>query len=104
MSGKCRPSLRRKTLEKLELCVKLHQISITDYECVKAAFERLAEYEKNDEVIDNTPCNNIENSRLEIPRLYCCPKCSTVIGGRDNDITQCFKPRCPMCDIVMEEL
>lgn len=47
MSGKCRPSLRRKTLEKLELCVKLHQISITDYECVKVAFERLEEYEEH---------------------------------------------------------
>lgn len=48
MSGKCRPSLRRKTLKKLELCVKLHQISITDYECVKAAFERLAEHENSE--------------------------------------------------------
>lgn len=70
MSGKCRPSLRRKTL-----------------------------YEKGDKIVNDAPCNN-----ARIPLLYCCPKCSTVISGRDNDITQCFKPRCPMCDTVMEEL
>ena len=70
----------------------------TDYKCVKAAFERLEEYDKGDKIVNDAPCNNVR-----IPRLYCCPKCNAVIGGRDNGITQYFKPRCPMCDTVMEE-
>ena len=48
MSGKCRPCLREKTLANLDLASRLGHISMTDYKCVKAVFEKLAEYEKRE--------------------------------------------------------
>ena len=41
MSGKCRPSLRQKTLDN----VRLSNLSQTDKECIEAAFSCLATYE-----------------------------------------------------------
>ena len=39
MSGKCRPSLRKKTLVNLDRASRSGYISMTDYNCVKVAFE-----------------------------------------------------------------
>lgn len=87
MSGKCRPSLRRKTLEKLELCVKLHQISITDYKCVKAAFERVAEHEN---AVGCEFCKDghtfigaeiLLGNDAEWHLIKYCPNCGTKLGA-----------------------
>ena len=43
MSGKCRPSLRAKTLENVKWC----NLSQTDKDCIKAVFE-LAEQQQED--------------------------------------------------------
>ncbi len=48
MSGKCSPCLRRKTLVNLDRASRLGHISMTDYNCVKAVFEKLEEYEKRE--------------------------------------------------------
>lgn len=48
MSGKCRPSLRKKTLVNIDRASRWGHISMTDYNCVKAVFEKLAEYEKRE--------------------------------------------------------
>lgn len=93
MGGKCRPGLRRKTLKELELCVKLHQISITDYECVKAVFEKLEEYENVGEASDMALDDD-----TRIPVSYCCPRCRAIMrANRGDDV-------CPMCKAVMREV
>lgn len=46
MSGKCRPCLRKKTLENFDRASRAGYISMTGYNCVKAAFEKLEEYER----------------------------------------------------------
>ena len=48
MSGKCRPCLRKKTLANLDRSSRSGYISMTDYDCVKAGFEKLEEYEKQE--------------------------------------------------------
>lgn len=48
MSGKCRPCLRKKTLANLDRASRANYISMTDYNCVKAVFEKLEEYEKRE--------------------------------------------------------
>lgn len=49
MSGKCRPCLREKTLVNLDRASRAGYISMTDYNCVKAVFEKLEEYEKRNQ-------------------------------------------------------
>lgn len=46
MSGKCRPCLRKNTLKNLDRASRAGYISMTGYNCVKAAFEKLEEYER----------------------------------------------------------
>lgn len=53
MSGKCRPSLRKKTLVNLDRASRSGYISMTDYNCVKAVFEELEEYEKREKECEN---------------------------------------------------
>ena len=48
MSGKCRPCLRKKTLASLYEAWCRNNISTTDFNCVMAAFDKLAEYEKRE--------------------------------------------------------
>lgn len=48
MSGKCRPCLRKKTLENLYRMWCARYLSMTDYICVRTAFEKLEEYEKQE--------------------------------------------------------
>lgn len=103
MSGKCRPSLRRKTLEKLELCVKLHQISITDYECVKAAFEKLEERGSAEETASPSKPKTKPEGQVFSCDIYYCTMC-----GRHQSIPRTavhfLPPRCPICDIAMERM
>lgn len=51
MSGKCRPCLRKKTLENLTDAFFRGNISATDYNCVKVAFDKIEEYEKQEKEI-----------------------------------------------------
>ena len=48
MPGKCRPSLRKTALERLNYLVYTGQLDVTTYECVKSAFEKLEEYERTE--------------------------------------------------------
>lgn len=50
MSGKCRPCLRIKTLANLDRASRAGYISMTDYNCIRAVFEKLEEYEKQKKV------------------------------------------------------
>lgn len=68
MSGKCRPSLRPKTLYNVDRS----SLSTTDKECVHAVFEladhQKAEIEKNEKII-KAANDLIETQKAEIERL-----------------------------------
>ena len=71
MSGKCRPSLRAKTLEN----VKRSKLSQTDKDCIQAVFERF------------TPKKVVKHNGSE---LYHCPNCDTYfLGNGFKHCTDC---------------
>lgn len=75
MSGKCRPSLRKKTLEN----VKRSNLSNTDKECIVEVFER---YEIG--IVEVVRCRNCKHSVInelhQNKPLICCltKMCGTV--------------------------
>mgnify|MGYP004543013607 CR=1 FL=1 len=102
MSGKCRPSLT-KTLEKLELCVKLHQISVTDYECVKAAFKRLEERGSIEETDSPSKPGTKPEGQVFSRDIYYCTRCGCH-QPIPSTAVHFLPPRCPICDVAMERM
>ena len=71
MSGKCRPSLRAKTLEN----VKRSKLSVADKDCIQAVFERFI------------PKKVVKHNGSE---LYHCPNCDTYfLGNGFKHCTDC---------------
>lgn len=78
MTGKCRPSLRKKTLRN----VMLSNLSVTDKECISAIFER---YEAKEEL----------RGRWIAHRGYCeCSICKNLFVTYSN--------YCPNCGTLMD--
>lgn len=83
MSGKCRPSLRKKTLEN----VKRSKLSKTDKDCIAevfARYERIVEkppqielfsLEKSEFIEDDYPCNNCDQTCDHWDARFCCTLC-----------------------------
>lgn len=65
MSGKCRPSLRAKTLENVKRC----NLSQTDKNCIQAVFERF------------TPKKPVDKEFVEDVSLNYCPCCNVRFIG-----------------------
>ena len=76
MSGKFRPSLRAKVLENLKSC----NLSHTDKDCIKVAFERFAPKKPN--------IHGYDQSNLINSVSYTCPDCNKHIG-RDKYCKHC---------------
>lgn len=89
MTGKCRPSLRKKTLRN----VMLSNLSVTDKECISAIFER---YEAKEELhgrwIDAYP--DIEPNPMFMYGI--CSEC-----GFEQGISK-YLNYCPNCGTLMD--
>ena len=74
MSGKCRPSLRRKTLENVKRC----NLSQTDKDCINAVFER---FMPKKIIIQKFPDNpEVDRVPMDI-KLHYCPCCNVRFIG-----------------------
>lgn len=84
MPGKCRPSLRDKTLEN----VMRSSLSSTDKECIKAVFERYeAEPVKHGRWLQpkSGECFCSECQTNGSPQWKRCPVCEAKMNGGEND-------------------
>lgn len=84
MPGKCRPSLRGKTLEN----VMRSSLSSTDKECVKAVFERYeADLVKHGRWLQpkSGECFCSECKTNGSPQWKRCPVCEAKMRGGKND-------------------
>ena len=89
MSGKCRPSLRKKTLAN----VMRSPLSITDKECVKAVFEKF------ENMVEVRHGQWIEHYAYECWH-YDCPFCDDGYATKERDITP--PNYCPNCGARMD--